>query len=170
MKFNYSILEDDYVGANKLFLKPTRRTYLGWLFFVVLFFFGVYVLMIPSEHSFAIRVLASLISAVVLSFIIVRISVMAALFQCRRNYRKSKYLHYPQYTYELTDDGILSITQDGNGMIRWENILKWRYNDDYVLIYSAPNLFCFVPLKQCDSPEFKSRLFELLQEKVGNPC
>jgi len=45
----------------------------------------------------------------------------------------------------LNEEGIEFSTADSNGMIRWEKFLKWRQNDNYLLVYLMPRMYYIIP-------------------------
>lgn len=167
MKFHYAISEQDYVEMGKLHIKPTRRTYMYLSILFITLSIAAYFFTTPEEYSFEKRILISLIFSSVFTFVMVRISYVTTLYQFRKLYRKSKGLHYPDYSVEITSEGVISTNQDGSGVFRWENLVQWRHNKDFILIYPTPNMYCPIPIKYADSDEFKTTLIRTLTNKVG---
>ena len=46
---------------------------------------------------------------------------------------------------ELKAEGLAMASRDGQGLLRWETVLKWREDEEFVLIYLAPRLFHILP-------------------------
>jgi len=68
----------------------------------------------------------------------------------------------------ITDDGIEMSSADGNGVIRWDNIIKWRENHEFVLIYQSLAHYLIVP-KRIKNDGFDLEYFvKILRRKVGN--
>ena len=156
----YEITEDDYVRAMKLYSKITPKIAaiyaLGTAMLVLVALFGS-----PVMKGGARGGLIGCIIAVVLGRFIVN-SVLA-----RRHYRKYKAIHDPIHI-QLKDEGIELATTDGGGLVRWEKILKWRQNKDYVLVYPMPRMYHIIPKSIEESGFDLKSLVATLGEKVGN--
>ena len=169
MKLHYAISEQDYVEMGKLNIKPTRQVYIYlFILFIILFIVG-YVFTTPESDSLEKRILSSLMFSSLFTFFMICITYVATLYQLRKLYRKSKGLHYPDYSVEITAEGVISTNQDGSGLFKWENLVKWRHNKDFILIYPAPNMYCPIPIKYANSNEFETALIQALTDKVGKP-
>jgi len=156
----YEITEDDYVRAMKLYSKITPKIAVIYALvaavLVLLVLFGS-----PVLKGGAIGGLIGCVIAVVLGRFIVN-SVLA-----RRHYRKYKAIHEPIHI-QLKDEGIELSTTDERGLVRWEKILKWRQNKNYVLVYPMPRMYHIIP-KSIEGSGFDMRsLIAALGEKVGN--
>ncbi|MBU59708.1 MAG: hypothetical protein CL543_12580 [Alcanivorax sp.] len=52
---------------------------------------------------------------------------------------------HQEFTVELREEGVSFSSRDGEGLLRWDAIHKWRQNDRYVIIFSMPRLYYVVP-------------------------
>ena len=90
-----------------------------------------------------------------------------ARFNIARNYEKNAGIRQ-KTTIKQTALGIKFKTVDGEALLRWENIFKWKHDQNYLLIYPAPNLFHIIPKKIADSGFDLDALTQALQTHVGN--
>ena len=156
----YKISEQDYVRAMTLFSEITPK---------VASIYGVVILVLGLTAIFgsgAIKggAIGGLIGGGVV-VILGRLIVNPIL--ARRHYRKYKAIHDP-INIKLKDDGIEFSTPDGGGLVRWEKILKWRQNEEYVLVYPMPRLYYIIPKSISKSGFEIPLLIGALREKVGN--
>ncbi|AFT68791.1 hypothetical protein B5T_00506 [Alloalcanivorax dieselolei B5] len=159
MEANYTITEDDYVRATKLFtrLTPKSMAVFGLVVavLVVLMLFGS-----PVVRGAA---MGGLIGGGVM-FLLGRFVINPLL--CRRHYRSYKAIQEPT-TMTLMDDGIRFEAESGTAMVSWDKILKWRHNDRYILIYPMPRLYYIVP--KAAGPGFDpALLIKALSARVGS--
>jgi len=160
METTYKISEQDYVRAMKLFSKITPKV--AAIYGAVTLVLGL----VAIFGSGAIKggAIGGLIGGGVV-IVLGRLIVNPIL--ARRHYRKYKAIHEP-ISIRLKDDGIEFSTPDGGVLVRWEKILKWRQNDEYLLVYPMPRLYHIIP-KSISNSEFElSVLVGALREKVGN--
>ncbi|WP_163832217.1 YcxB family protein [Spartinivicinus ruber] len=160
MNTEYSITEDDYVRAMKLFSKITTKAAVIYLIIigvaVIAAIFGS-----PVIKGSAIGGLVGGGSvAIVMRFLINPIL-------SRRDYRKYKAIQEP-IKIHLLNEGVQFSASDGEGIVRWEQVHKWRQNDDYLLIYPMPGLYHIIPKSIAESGFDLSGLITTLHEKVGN--
>lgn len=137
METKFRISENDYVNALKLYGKLSPKMLIVYLSvaggLILIAIFGS-----PLIRSGAIGgVIGGAIVAILGRYIL---SPMLA----RRHYRKYKAIH-DEFSVGLNDDGVSIESSNAKGLIPWSNILKWRDNDDYVLIYLMPRLYHIVP-------------------------
>lgn len=160
METTYKISEQDYLRAMKLCSKITakRATLYGTIIavFVLVAIFGNTII-----QSGAIGGLIGGGVVIVISRLIIN-PLLA-----RRHYRKYKAIHEP-ITINLKEEGIKFSTADSSSLFRWEKILKWRQNEEYLLVYPMPRLYYIIPKSIRESGFELSKLIQMLQEKVGN--
>lgn len=161
MKATYRISEDDYVNAMKLFYKLSPILIAIFLA-VTLVLIGLIVFGSPATQAGAIGGLAG--GAIVL---VVGRYIISPIIS-RQHYRKYKAIH-EEMTIELLDDGLRFFSKNGDGKLIWDNMLKWRQNDKYILIYPMPRLYYVLP-KSIESNGFDvSLLTSQLAKHVGKP-
>jgi len=159
MEAAYRISEDDYVRAMKLYSKITPK---------LAAIYGVAVIVLLALAIFgagAIKggAIGGLIGGAVVA-ILGKYVVNPIL--ARRNYRKYKAIHEP-IAIKLKEEGLELSTADGAGLVRWDKILKWRQNDEYLLIYPMPRMYHIVPKAVAESGFDLASLITSLQERVG---
>jgi hypothetical protein len=87
-------------------------------------------------------------------------------YSARRMYRQYKAIQEP-LTYELSEDGLLISSVEGEMTLLWRMILRWRQNDQFVLIYKMPVLFYVVPKSLAQQGFDIPLLVQRLAERVG---
>jgi len=160
MESTYTITEHDYVRAMKLFSRVTLKMAGIYAIAIVCFFMAI---------IFGSPVIASgAIGGLIGGFVVIVIGrLVINPLMAKRHYNKYKAIQEP-ITVRLMDEGVVFSTTDGSGMIKWENIYKWRQNDSYLLIYPMPRLYHIIPKSISESGFDLSRLVETLQAKVGH--
>ena len=159
MEVTYTISERDYVRVSRLASKFTAK--ISGIYTIVISAFALIAFFQLTEGS--VISMAGLIGGlVVLAFLRLVLNPLMA----KRDYRKYKSIQDP-ITVKLEDGGVRFVNADNVGIIKWENILKWRQNNRYVLIYLMPRLYYIVPKTVEDSGFDLSSLIEILQQKVG---
>ena len=160
MKTKYKISEQDYLQATKLFLKLSKRQLINHIIAGILLLFVAYIGHGVVRHGAIGAILGASIFSMLLRYIFHPIIA-------RRNYR-----NYPaikqEFEIELEESGIKISAETGQSNIKWENIIKWREGEKYILIYPMPSLFHIIP-KSLEKSGFEiSKLKEYLQQQVGN--
>lgn len=161
MKVKYRISEDDYVSAMKLFAKLSPRVSAIYsastVVLVVLAIFGATLIKAGAIGGLAGGVIVTLVGRYIASPIL-----------ARRHYQKYKAIHQ-EFTIELLDDGVRFTSPDADGKLTWDKMLKWRENQDYILIYLMPQLYHIVP-KSIVAGGFDVKLLTNgLSQYVGKP-
>ena len=159
MKTEYTITENDYVRAMKLHSRFTSK--MTALFLVAATLLGAAA--IYGSSLFRGAALGGLIGAVVV--VVLGQYVLNPLL-AKRHYKKYKAIQDPVQI-ALNDEGIEFSTADSNGMIRWKKFLKWRQNDDYLLVYLMPRMYYIIP-KSIEASGFDlAALTSALEINVG---
>ncbi len=103
---------------------------------------------------------------VVLSILPAVLLYIVVPYSARRMYRQYKGIQEPM-TVELSDDGLRLGSVDGEAILRWGMIFRWRQNDQFVLIYKMPMLFYLVPKSVAQHGFDIPLLVQRLAERVG---
>lgn len=157
MEVEYIITEDEYVKANKLFSKPTRRILIFYVITVILL-----VVVAVFGHTFVVKLAAAGgIVGGVLGHLIVR--HIYAPWRTRRQYRSY------QAAQELVSvtartESLFFKSKIGEATIEWSRIVKWRENEDFLLIYQASEVYHIIPKRV---GEIVDRLRDSLSKYVG---
>jgi hypothetical protein len=158
-KANYLITEEDYVNSMKLYSRLLPGLALRLVLIVVFLLIASF--LVPSILQSAI--LGGLVGG---GLVLILGRFFLGPMLARRHYRKYKAIQEPIQIC-LRDDGVEFTTVDAAGVVKWEKILKWRQNDEYLLIYLMPRLYHIIP-KSIASGEFDfSLLVRMLGCKVG---
>ncbi|MEM4989888.1 YcxB family protein [Collimonas sp. H4R21] len=161
MQAKYRISEEDYVNTMKLFAKLTRQQIFIYaalaLVLIALAVFGSLVVKAGAIGGLA----GGLIVTVLGRYII-------APIMARRHYRKYKAIH-EEFTVELLQDGVRFISPNADGKLIWNHLVKWRQNDNYILIYPMPRLYHIVPKSVVSDGFDVSLLINRLTQHVGGP-
>lgn len=159
MQVEFRLSEDDYVRAVR-FGSPLAR----WRV-VVLTVMGLGLLGGAIFGSSVVRLSAM---AGLVSFVAVVAGSRLFLqgFLARRTYRNYKAAQAATRV-ELKAEGLAMETNDAQGLLRWDNVLQWRQDDRFVLIYLAPRLFHVVPKSIAAKGFDLDGLLQALKDKVG---
>ena len=160
MVTEYNISEVDYVRAMKLFSKITPK--IAAIYVAAIAALGAAAVFAPPVVKGG--AIGGLIGG---AMVIILGQHIVNPFLARRHYRKYKAIQEPIHI-QLKDDGVEFSTADGKGLLRWEKILKWRQNEDYVLIYPMPRLYHIVPKTIKESGFDLLALTKMLEARVGN--
>lgn len=160
MSTEYRISETDYIRAMQLHARPSRMRIIA---FVVL----VIVLLALAIHGEPV-VRAVAIAGIVAGMVGWLISLLLVPMLARRHYLHRKLGDEP-LSIELMPQGLHFSSRQGNGVLPWEGIQRWRQNDGYVLLYPRPRMFHIVP-RALDAQGFDTdHLIAQLTAKVGKP-
>jgi len=159
MEARFRISEQGYVEAMKLHGKLTLKVLLVYLLFGLIL---VVIAMLgnPILKGGAIGGLVGAAVVVILGRLVLQ-PVLA-----RRHYRKYKAIH-DEFCIRLDDAGLGLESSNAKGILPWDDILKWRENEDYVLIYLMPRLYHIVPKSISQDGFEMTQLIKTLNENVG---
>ncbi|MDX2418013.1 MAG: YcxB family protein [Xanthomonadales bacterium] len=161
MEAKFRISEQDYVDALKLHGKLTPKSLAVYLLL------GLTLVLIAMIGSPIIRggAIGGLAGAAVV-VILGRFALQPIL--ARRHYRKYKAMH-DEFTIRLDDAGLGLESSNAKGVLPWGDILKWRENEDYLLIYLMPRLYHIVPKSVSQDGFDLTHFVKTLNENVGKP-
>ncbi len=161
MEIQYHISEADYVNSVKLAAVATRKQ-LIWLGAGG---FGLLLLGVLGPDGMKGIGYSGLVCGILGYFISL---YLYAPWQAKRHYRNYKTIHRP-LNIELVEGGFSIRTENSQNNVKWENLLKWREDSNYVLVYFAPKMFYMVP-KRITELGFELEEFrQLLRDKLGAP-
>lgn len=161
MTAHFRISAQDYLDASRLFAKPTVRAW--WIMACVV---ALLILAIAfgtkNVQGFGIGgLIGGLGMYALLRWVVSPLSV-------RRSYRKYKPIHQ-EFTVSLLDTGVHSSSPTGENLLVWEHIMKWRHNDQFVLLYASPRLYHIVPKAVAEQGFDIDLLLQQLGDRVGPP-
>ena len=157
MQASFTLTEGEYVKANQLFTKPSRKT---------LFIYAVAGIALATialgAGSPALRIgaIGALVGGIFGHLFVRRIYAPS---QTRKQYKACKAAQEPVCV-TRQDDGINFETASGGATIEWARIVKWRENDELLLIYQAPQVYHIVPKR---IGELADEISMALDEELG---
>ena len=155
MEAKYRISEKDYVNANKLSGKVTFKAALFYVVGLLLLAF----LIVSGSPAIAGGAIGALIAALIVRYIITPIVA-------KNNYRKYKAIQ-DEFKVQLLEDSVKFIFSNGEGKVGWDSILKWRQNDEFILIYPMPSVYYIIPKYIASSGFNVDELINRLERHVG---
>lgn len=142
MKINYRISEQDYINGLRLHHKVTYKH----LIFFTLFFTAVTILgHLLYQTAFGWRDIITVLVALLAGEVwLLFYSKFILPWLAKRDFRKYKSIQEPMEI-ELLDDAIMIDKERGKFDVLFKNLLKYRQNDDYLLLYPMPRIFYILP-------------------------
>ena len=160
MEIEYSIAEHDYVRAVKLAGIVTKKQliWLSLLGLLLLLFalFGEKSLRFMGIFKISFGIIGYFLTLYIISPLI-----------AKRHYRKYKLLYHP-LRFTLTDSGYAIKNASGEINVRWHDLLRWRENNEFILLYFAPKLFHMVPIKLIEKEINISEIERKLTDQLGS--
>jgi len=157
LEASFTLTEEEYIRANKLFTRLSRKS-----------------LVIYGVVGVSLAIIAFLADSLVL-----RLGAIGAIFggiigdqfvrkiyaprQTRKQFRIYKAIQEPVHVSKQSD-GLVFENSMGNSKINWDRIVKWREDQDLLLIYQAPQVYHIIPKR---IGELASDISKALTEKTG---
>lgn len=157
LKAEYTISENDYVQASRLYSGFTNKQVAISVIVIIILLAVAY---IADGSIFRGAAIGGLVGCVG-GYMITRF--VLAPWRTKRLYRDYAAIREP-CTITLENQGIRFRSKNGESLIEWAHILKWRDNDKFVLIYQASHLYHLVPKRLGVVAE---KLTETLAKNVG---
>lgn len=85
-------------------------------------------------------------------------------YTARKNYRK---VSANPCAMTAKEDGLLLESDRGHWLIKWSDIVKWRYNKKMILLYPAKNSFFVLPRHEFSSEDAYAEFESLVASKCG---
>jgi len=152
MSISGQLKEGDYVAAQFLHMRP-RRVYaiIGVLLSCLAILAVVY------SHSLILILCLAYLAGCFFIYL---------PFRAKRTFRQYKALS-ERMTVEIRDDGLFVRRINGEGLVPWSQIMKWRNNRKLVLLYPAGSVFHLIPSHFFPNEnDFKSFL-DTLESRLG---
>ena len=164
----YHITLEDYIQAMRLHARPTPKIILLYLFAALgVVMFAVTALQIDVNDAHTILVGAA--SGLGFALLLLGIHLVSTEFLSRVNYRRFRGLHH-DVVIELIDNGVHLSSATFDSSLAWRNMLKWKHDKNYILIYRHPLLINIVP-KSVKADGFDTTaLMRRLLQYVGRPA
>jgi len=161
MDIQYNITKKDYIESVKLAAVATRKQFL-WMGIVG---FGLLLFALFGPQGIKEFGYIGLIGGVAGYFVTLHV---ISPWQAKISYRSYKIIQ-DTITFTLEEDGYTIESINGTSEMKWENLLKWREDENIVLVYYTPKIFHMVPKRLADLGFDIERFRNLLQEKLGAP-
>ncbi len=132
----------DLLGANLLHIRPRRLARLFWtavLSVWALLYFATFLLAIQGLYSPVIPVLGTIAIA---TFLLYRYLLLPR--RIRRIYQQQVDLQAP-FSVQITPEALLFESEVGKSRRPWSDFVKWKENDDLLLLYYSDVLFTVLP-------------------------
>ena len=159
MTATFRISEDDYVDAMKLYARWPRRARWITVAIAVLLVLGS----LLGTRQIQSSALGGLIGG---ASVLLAMRLLVMPMTARRHYRKYKSIR-EEFSAELMDDALRLRAPHGESRVVWANVLKWRQNDRFVLLYLMPRLFHVLPKSVAAQGFDLPGLVERLNRHVG---
>ena len=148
MKIKGQLEWTDYLEAQLLHGKPsgynkTKKYGLFSIIAVLVLLYGFYLVVI-GQISFLLFSPAFLF---ILLFLLYRYVFFPK--KIKKVFSQQKSMQVP-FEMEFTEEGLIASNEFGNSTYPWENFLKWKENDDILVIYQSDIMFNIIP-KRCFS-------------------
>ena len=160
LEIEYTITEHDYVRAVRLAGVATKKQliWLSLLGLLLLLFalFGKNSLRFIGIFGVSFGIIGYFLTLYVIS------PLMA-----KRHYRRYKLLHQP-LSFKLIDSGYIVKNDSGEITVKWSDLLRWKENNEFILLYFAPKLFHMVPKKLSEKDLKISEIERKLTEQLGS--
>ncbi|WP_457388844.1 YcxB family protein [Roseateles sp. P5_E1] len=87
-------------------------------------------------------------------------------WKVRRLYAQQRSLHQPA-SVEIGEAGLQFRTVNGEGLMPWENVYRWRETKVVFVLYQSDLLFSLIPKRYFDSMEAQGDFRAMLVRQVG---
>lgn len=159
MTATFRISEDDYVDAMRLYGRLPRLA--KWM--VIAIAVGLLLAAIFGSRQIQSGALGGLVGG---TLVLLAMRYVALPMSARRHYRKYKAIQ-DEFSVELQDDALRLWAPHGESRIIWANVLKWRQDERFVLLYLMPRLFHVLPKSVAAQGFDVPALVERLNRYVG---
>lgn len=146
-----SLKEADFLAAQRLHAKPRPVFAVIGVLLVILALVTLYL-----SHSWS---LGAALAFLLLFFVY-------EPFRARRLFRQYKALSEPT-TVEPRDDGLYFKRENGEGLVPWSQVIKWRSNDKVLLLYPASGFFYLLPSHFFQNVDAFEEFVRLVEGKLG---
>lgn len=157
LQTEYTITESEYVQASKLNARLTKKQLMVSLAIIVIL---VAVAYFAGDNVFRGGAIGGLIGGAG-GYLICRFLV--APWRVKRLYRSYAAIKEPCIV-ELHDEGVKFLAKGGESLMVWSHIMKWRQDNNFLLIYQASHLYHLIPKRL---GETINEIVRKLEENVG---
>ena len=152
----YRINAQDHAAATKLALRMTPQQK-GFFIILMALCAGIAAANLWDSRDYAIAALAG-VAAVFFMRLVVQ------PMQAQRQFRKHG--HDGELTAEGLDEGLRIHGEGFDFTLNWQEAVRWRHNEDFLILYPMAKAYYIFPLDSLDSDQ-KAWLFNKLETTVG---
>ena len=150
----------DYVRAQYLHIRPRLAYKILGVLILALFTWAAW-FSFASENT----ELLDLFFVVAIVFLILNFAVYLP-WKTRRIYKQQKALQR-ELAFVFDEDGVSVSSQNGQSVTPWDDYLKWKQNDQLILIYLSDCMYHMLPKGLFVDPADFDRVRDLLREHIG---
>lgn len=162
MKQEFQISEDEYAAATRLASRSKWNVLVPLLAVIA---FPVVVGLIEGGVDTELMQLTFVYGVLIGLYVALRYFVIRPRMR-RRDYRQTKTASEP-VSVELCDDGLAWSSGANSGKLTWSDILKWREDSKFVLLFLGPRLLHIVPKRISQSGFDFDQMRSKLTEAIG---
>jgi uncharacterized protein YjeT (DUF2065 family) len=152
MQIQGTLSSSDYVAAQRLHIKPRP-----WLAVVGVLLVTVGVVVAYIGKSWGLVFALTYLMGMFLIYM---------PFKAKRTFRQYKALSEP-VSIEVRDDGLFFTRINGEALVPWSHIAKWRSNRKLLLLYPASNVFHLIPSGFFPTQDAFIEFVKIVESKVG---
>jgi hypothetical protein len=141
MATRFEITVDDYVACGKLNGEMTRRSRIAHAAIDGILIVSGILAWTYGQSLLAAALVGAGIGAFLIPWGLGRTFIPWYL---KRHFAKYPKIRKP-IEIDFDDDGIRFTSSDEIGVLRWDEIHRWRADDNYLLLYPAPRIYHLVP-------------------------
>jgi YcxB-like protein len=167
MKLNIQLVEEDYVKAQYLHMRP--RPVFRWISY---FLGALVVVTVMISIIQAIAGHGNFFPPVFLGGCLAYLTFLFAFLmprRARKTFRQQKALQLP-YSFELTDELFIATAEYGGTKLTWDYFRKWKEGKTIFTVYQSDRIMQMIPKRVFTSPEEMAQFCELLTKKIGAAC
>ena len=149
----------DYIRAQYLNLRPRPVFKVAGAIILVAVAWTCWYLLTRDDFGLFAYAYVALILLLVLNF------GVYLPWKTRRMYRQQKALQR-ELTYRFDDSSVFASNENGESTTPWEDYLKWKQNDQMILLYLSDCLYQMIPRSMFGQPDDFDKLSELVRSKI----
>jgi len=154
MEFTFTLTQIEFNKAFKLHISQSINKRIG----IVMIFIGL-LLLVSTNTNF--NDINSIIATCITAIILLLISfIFAKVIRCilsNKLYTKNTIIS-KELTISISNNGLTIKHNVGHSFLTWSGIYKWVNNQDFYLLYTAPNIFYIIPTRVIKDDEDKKLL------------
>ncbi len=167
MEAEYTISEELFINANRLHFRKRenihrRLAVIGGCFCILIFLLPEFL-----APSWVMRLILCVLTMFLCLFGSIGVFFENSASSLRKRYQKLAAKESLTVRIRLENEGIRFFEKDGELLLRWEQIKKWKQNEHCVLVYRFPTFPLIISKSIADSGFDFPFLLETLCSKVG---